>query len=81
MTQTLTQNPRHKTPIFNRDELHKTFAGTIGEIEFDTQTPLWMSNYAGRIESCRRFDYMCGRCDVNRTRMEQYRLERLLSEV
>lgn len=77
---TQTQNPRYKTPIFDRDELHKTFAGTISELEFDTNTPLWMSNYAGRIESFRRFDYMCGRCDSNRTRINNYRLEHFLSE-
>ena len=77
---TQTQTSRHKTPLFDRDELHKTFAGTVSELEFDTHTPLWMSNYAGRIESQKRFDMMCGRQDNNRTRINNYRLERFMSE-
>lgn len=59
MKRTNTQNDLHKTPVFDRDELHRTYGGAISVLEFNTSIPLWMSNYAQRIESFKRFDYFC----------------------
>ena len=73
MTQTLTQNNRHKTPIFNRDDLHRTFAGSLKESDFDTGFPHWMANEAPYIAANHRFDYHCRQVIAARERSGIYK--------
>lgn len=63
-----TKNDLHKTPVFDRDELHRTYSGAVSLLEFNTSIPLWMSNSAQRIESFKRFDYFCQKNSAARDR-------------
>lgn len=72
MTQTILQNPKYKTPIFDREELHKSFGGFVSEQNFDTSVPHWMTNEASYITSAHKFDYFCRQALAARDRRNSY---------
>ena len=59
---------KRKTPILDRDELHKTYYGYVTSNSFNTNMPHWMTNEASFIETSLKFDYACKHSFVARER-------------